>query len=125
MPYGYNGKIARINVTTKKVSTIEEDWYFYRKYLGGRGLISYFLLTEVPPDTDPLGEENKLIIAASVMTGAPLPGFGRQSIGAKSPLTGLYGESEAGGFFGPEMKFAGWDALVIEEIGRASCRERV
>ena len=114
MPYGYNGKIARINLTTKEISSIEEDWYFYRKYLGGRGFISYFLLNEVPPDADPLGEENKLIIAASVMTGAPLPGFGRQSVGAKSPLTGMYGESEAGGFFGPELKFAGWDALVIE-----------
>jgi aldehyde:ferredoxin oxidoreductase len=53
-----------------------------------------------------------------VITGAPLPGFGRQSVGAKSPLTGFYGESESGGFWGPELKFAGYEALIVE--GKAS-----
>ena len=114
MPYGYNGKILRVNLTTGKITTEEKDWVFYRKYIGGRGLISYFLLNEVPPDTDPLSEENKLIFTASVMTGAPLPGFGRHSAGAKSPLTNLYGESQAGGYWGAELKFAGYDAIIVE-----------
>lgn len=114
MPLGYNGKILRINLTNNKFNIEEPDWIFYRTYLGGRGFISYFLLQEVPAEVEPLSEQNKLIFSTSVMTGAPLPGFGRQSIGAKSPLTGLYGESEAGGFWGVELKKAGFDAIIVE-----------
>ncbi|KJS50589.1 MAG: hypothetical protein VR66_01970 [Peptococcaceae bacterium BRH_c23] len=114
MPYGYNGKILRINLTTKEIKVEEPGVKFFRRYMGGRGIISYFLLKEVPKDADPLGEENKLIITTSVITGAPVPGLGRHSVGAKSPLTGFYGESESGGFWGPELKFAGYDALIIE-----------
>lgn len=114
MPYGYNGKILRIDLTTKKYKVEEPNWLFYRTYLGGRGLISYYLLKEVPAEVEPLSEKNKIIFATSIMTGAPLPGFGRQSIGAKSPLTGLYGESEAGGFWGVELKRAGFDAVIVE-----------
>ena len=85
MPFGYNGKILRINLTTKKYTVEEPNWLFYRTYLGGRGLISYYLLKEVPAEVEPLSEQNKLIFTTSVMTGAALPGFGRQSIGARSP----------------------------------------
>ena len=99
MPYGYNGKILRVNLTTNEISVESPPDVFYRMYLGGRGFIGYFLNHEVPAKCDPLGPENKLIVATSVVTGAPIAGFGRQSIGAKSPLTGFYGESEAGGFF--------------------------
>ena len=118
MAYGYNGKILRVELSTGKISVEEKDWLFYRTYVGGRGIISYFLLNEVPVEADPLGEENKLIFATSVMTGAPVPGFGRQSVGAKSPLTNLYGESQAGGYWGVELKRAGFDAVVVE--GKAS-----
>lgn len=114
MPQGYNGKILRINLSTGKISLIEKDWVFYRTYFGGRGIISYFLLNELSKDTDPLGPDNKLIFSASIMTGAPIPGFGRHSAGAKSPLTGGYGEAQAGGYWGAELKFAGYDALIIE-----------
>ena len=114
MPYGYNGKILRVNLTTGKIAIEEKNWVFYRKYIGGRGLISYFLLNEVPTYVDALSEENKLIFTTSVMTGAPIPGFSRHSAGAKSPLTNFYGESQAGGFWGVELKFAGYDAIIIE-----------
>jgi aldehyde:ferredoxin oxidoreductase len=118
MPNGYSGKILRVNLT-ERTSRIEEPGYrFFRTYLGGRGIIAYYLLKEVPAGADPLGPENRMIFAASVITGAPLAGLGRQSIGAKSPLTGFYGESESGGFWGPELKFAGYEALIVE--GRAS-----
>lgn len=114
MPYGYNGKILRVNLSTGTTSVEEKDWLFYRKYLGGRGIIAYYLLNEVPADANPLGEENKLIFATGVITGVPLPGLGRHSVGAKSPLTNFYGDSEAGGYWGPELKFSGYDAVVVE-----------
>ncbi|MFZ5753021.1 MAG: aldehyde ferredoxin oxidoreductase family protein, partial [Bacillota bacterium] len=69
---------------------------------------------ELPPHIDPLGEENKLIFATGILTGAPVAAMPRFSVGAKSPLTGAFGESEAGGFWGPELKKAGYDALIIE-----------
>jgi len=114
MPYGYNGKILRINLSNKTVEVEEPNVSFYRKYMGGNGFISRYLLDELEVGIDPLSEKNKLIIAVSVMTGAPLAGFARQSIGAKSPLTGYYGVSEGGGFWGPEFKFSGYDAMIID-----------
>lgn len=114
MPYGYNGKILRINLTTSSIAIETPPEKFYRKYLGGNGFVSYYLLKELKTGIDPLSCENKLIIAASVMTGAPIPGFGRQSIGALSPLTGFYGTSEGGGYWGPELKFAGYDAVIVD-----------
>ena len=114
MACGYNGKILRVNLSTGKIVVEEKDWLFYRTYMGGRGVISYFLLKEVPAGADPLGQENKIVFAPSIMTGAALPGFGRHSVGAKSPLTNLYGESQAGGYWGVELKRAGFDAIIVE-----------
>jgi aldehyde:ferredoxin oxidoreductase len=119
--YGYNGKIARINLTKGTVTTEEPDWVFYRTYFGGRGIIAHYLLKEVAADVEPLSPENKIVFAASVVTGAPLPGFSRHSVGAKSPQTGLYGESEAGGYWGPELKKAGFDALIVEGVSPRPC----
>jgi len=118
MEDSFTGKILRVNLTTEKISseTIEET--FYRRHFGGRGLISYILLNELEPRIDPLGPENKLIFACGPVTGAPVSGSGRNSVGAKSPLTGAYGEAEAGGFWGAELKRAGYDAIVVE--GKAS-----
>lgn len=114
----FTGKILRVNLNNKKVSfeTLEET--FYRRHFGGRGLISYILLNELAPNTDPLGPENKLIFACGPVTGAPFSGSGRNSVGAKSPLTGGYGEAEVGGYWGAELKRAGIDAIIVE--GQAS-----
>lgn len=114
MKNGYNGKILRVDLTKKTVVIEEPGDRFFRKYLGGRGIIGYYLLKEIPAGADPLGEENKMIISTSIVTGVPVPGFGRHSIGGKSPLTGFFGESESGGFWGPELKFAGYEAVIIE-----------
>ena len=114
MAYGYNGKIIRVNLTDRTVKIEEPGEKFFRKYLGGRGIISYYLLNEVPAGADPLSPENKLVFSTSIATGVPVPGFGRQSIGAKSPLTGFYGESESGGFWGPELKTAGYESIIVE-----------
>ena len=92
---GVNGNILRVDLTTGKLSiqTISED--HYRLYLGGRGIIAYTLLTEVPKGIDPFGPENRLVFALGTLTGHPFVGSGRNSVGCKSPLTGGYGESEA------------------------------
>lgn len=110
----FNGKILRIDLSTNAVSVEEKDWVFYRTLVGGRGIISHYLLKELAKGVDPLGEDNKLIFTTSVMTGVPIPGFGRHSAGAKSPLTNGYGEAQAGGYWGAELKFAGYDAIILE-----------
>ena len=117
MPWGYNGKVLRIDLSTGESHVEEHSESWYRKYLGGRGIGAYYLLKEFKPGTDALSEDNMLIFATSVVTGIPFPGNARASAMAKSPLTGGFGESEAGGFWGPELKFAGFDAVVI--VGKA------
>ena len=111
---GYNGKILRVNLSSGTTSVDEPDESFYRYYFGGRGFISYFLLKEVPRGADPLGADNKLIFAAGPITGLPVAGSGRNSVGAKSPLTGYYGDGEVGGYWGAELKHAGYDAIIVE-----------
>jgi aldehyde:ferredoxin oxidoreductase len=118
MKNGFTGKILRVNLNNEKTSTEALEETFYRRHFGGRGLISYILLNELEPRIDPLGPENKLIFACGPVTGAPISGCGRNSVGAKSPLTGAYGEAEAGGYWGSELKRAGFDAVIVE--GKAS-----
>ncbi|MDJ0781861.1 MAG: aldehyde ferredoxin oxidoreductase family protein [Desulfosarcinaceae bacterium] len=117
MPYGYNGKILHVNLSesTWEVETPSEAWY--RTYMGGSAFASYYLLKYLAPETDPLSADNVLVFACSVVCGAPISGFNRYTLAAKSPLTGGFGESEAGGYWAPELKFAGFDAVVIR--GRA------
>ncbi len=111
---GFNGKIIRIDLTIKKVTVECPSVDFYRQYMGGRGFIVHYLLEELAPGIDPLGPANKLIFALGALTGHPFIGSGRNSVGAKSPLTGGFGESEAGGFWGAEFKKAGYDAVIIQ-----------
>lgn len=118
MPLGYTGKILRVDLSSGTVNTEEPDEGFYRRYFGGRGVIAYYLLKEVPRGIDPLAPDNLLIFSAGPITGVALPGAGRHSVGAKSPVTGGYGEAEAGGFFGAELKHAGFDAIIFK--GKAS-----
>ncbi len=111
---GYNGKILRVNLSSGALTVEEPGDLFYRQYMGGWGIIAYYLLHEVAPGIDPLGPENKLIFATGVITGTPIAGSGRSAVGAKSPLTGSFGAAEAGGWFGAELKAAGYDAVIVE-----------
>ena len=113
MPYGYNGKIVRVDLTSKTITVEEPGELIYRTYLGGGGLASYYLLKELKPGIDPLSADNILVFASSVISGVPIAGMVRYTVAAKSPLTGAYGEAEAGGFWGPELKFAGFDAVIV------------
>ncbi len=118
MGFGYTGKILRVNLSDSKMQVETPEENFYRKYFGGRALIAYYLLKEMKPKVDPLGPENKLIFATGVLTGAPFSGSGRNGVGAKSPLTGAYGDAEVGGFWGAELKHAGFDAVIVEGKAR-------
>ncbi len=95
--YGYWNKILHVNLNDRSTWVEEPGDRFFRLYGGGRGIIAHYLLKYVPQGADPLGPENVLIFAPGVLTGAPVPGAGRHSVGAKSPLTGGFGESESGG----------------------------
>jgi aldehyde:ferredoxin oxidoreductase len=111
---GYKGRILHVDLSKEKIEIEYPDDIFYRKYMGGRNLALYYLLNELEANIAPISEENILVFAASVVTGAPFPGNSRYTVAAKSPLTGGYGESEASGFLGPEMKKAGFDAVIIK-----------
>ena len=118
MPYGYHGKILHVYLDRQELEVEQPPEAFYRKYLGGSALGLHYVLQNTPAGADPLGPENTLVLALGVITGAPVSGQSRITAVAKSPLTGGIGDSQAGGFFPAELKFAGYDALVIH--GRAS-----
>ena len=109
----YSGKILRVDLTAGQVTVEMPPDHFYRKYMGGKGFAAYYLLKEMKPGVDPLSADNILVFAPSVLTGAPLAGLSRYTVAAKSPVTGGYGEAEVGGYLGPEIKFAGFDAIVV------------
>jgi len=113
MPYGYTGKILHVNLTDGKLEIEEPPESFYRKYLGGSAMGMVYILREVPPKIDPLSPENVITIMVSPTTGAPISGQSRVNVNAKSPMTGGIGDSQSGGFFPAELKFAGLDGIVI------------
>lgn len=110
----YAGQILRVDLSSGKIWVDKPDSAFYRKYIGGRNFILRYLLTEMPANADPLGPENLLIFAPGLLTGTALPGTGRHAVGGLSPLTGALGSCEAGGWWGAELKCAGYDAVVIQ-----------
>ena len=113
MAKGYWGRILRVNLSTQEISVDEHDEKFYRTYLGGKGIVAHYLMKEVPVGCDPLGPDNVLVFAASILTGTAIPGAARNSAGAKSPLTGGYGEGEGGGYWGVRLRWAGYDGVVV------------
>lgn len=115
---GYLGKILRVDLSEGRIAIEERPGEFYRSYLGGRAMAAYFLAQELAPGVDPLGPGNKLCFLTGPLTGVPFPGSGRNSVAARSPLTGRFGESQVGGYFGAELRRAGFDHLIVE--GQAS-----
>ncbi|MBF8272181.1 MAG: aldehyde ferredoxin oxidoreductase [Magnetococcales bacterium] len=110
-------KILRVNLTEGSCTSEPVNMAWAADYLGGRGLGSKYLVSEVDPGVDPFSPDNKLIMATGPLTGTPASTGSRYVVITKSPLTGTIACSNSGGFFGAELKFSGWDMIIFE--GRA------
>jgi len=111
---GYAGRLLRVDLSGGKTWVESLDEARARRYLGGRGLGARILIDEVPQGCDPLGPENRLIFAMGPLAGTFAPGSGRYVIVAKSPATGVFGEAYTGGFVAHELKYAGYDGIVVQ-----------
>ncbi|MEA1940579.1 MAG: aldehyde ferredoxin oxidoreductase family protein [Candidatus Caldatribacteriota bacterium] len=111
---GFKGKILRVNLSTEEIKTEElrEDWA--KKFIGGRGYGTRIIVEEIDPKIDPLSEENKVVIATGPLGGTLAPSSGRAMVITKGPLTGTIACSNVGGYFGPALKHAGFDMVIIE-----------
>lgn len=114
-------KILVVDLTEKKHHDEQIDQGLARDYIGGSGLAARLLYDQINPDTDPLGPENPLLFLAGPLVGTSMPSAGRCTVNARSPLTGLWGESNTGGFIGPEMRFSGYDGVLIRGASDAPC----
>jgi aldehyde:ferredoxin oxidoreductase len=108
-----NRKIAYIDLSKEKIKVEPIPLEWRKKFLGGRGLDAYLLYKNTPRGCDPLGPKNAAIISAGILVGTMASASARTHVMAKSPLTNLLGSANMGGFFAPEMRFAGFDHLVI------------
>ena len=111
---GYAGKILRIDLTERDVKISRVERSLVAGYLGGRGFNSKGLYDEIPPGADAMGPNNKLFVSTGPLVGTMFPTASRFNISAKSPQTGILGDSNAGGHLAPEIKFAGYDQIVLE-----------
>ncbi|MBE9473714.1 MAG: aldehyde ferredoxin oxidoreductase family protein [Chloroflexi bacterium] len=116
MNYGFMGKILRVNLSAGELSTepINQEWT--RKYLGGAGLATRYLYDEMPAGADPLGPDNPLIFMTGLLTGTASASASRYSVVSKSPQTGIWGQANSGGSFGPALKRSGYDGVIFEGI---------
>lgn len=113
-PTGYNGRILKVDLTRGEMNVEEPDEGFYRTYLGGGLLGTYYVFRETKPGVDALAPDNVLVFAPSVVSGAPVMGASRFNVTAKSPLTGAIGDTQCGGNWGAKLKHSGFDAVVIK-----------
>lgn len=110
---GYAGRIAFVDLSTGKAEAKETDGSLTKQFIGGSALACRLVYDSIGPETDPLGPENPLVFMTGPFVGTSAPSSSRFAVCARSPLTGIWGEATAGGFFGPALKRAGFDGLVI------------
>jgi aldehyde:ferredoxin oxidoreductase len=112
--YGYCGKVLVIDLQNKIVTTEPLEEKMALDFIGGRGFNVARLYSEVPRKTDPLSPESNFYIGVGPLNGTSFPGAARVNFTARSPQTGILGDSNTGGDFGPELKFAGYDQVVLK-----------
>jgi aldehyde:ferredoxin oxidoreductase len=117
-PTGYVGRILRVDLSAGKTDDEPIDASLTRAFLGGSGLAAALIARRPVSEIDPLGPDNPLVWMTGPLVGTAMPSAGRLSVCALSPLTGIWGESNSGGFLGPELRFAGYDGIVV--TGEAS-----
>ncbi|MBV1756963.1 MAG: aldehyde ferredoxin oxidoreductase, partial [Dethiosulfatibacter sp.] len=113
MNYGFSGKILEVDLTGGQTKTITVSNEMMRKYMGGKGLIGYFMKLDDLKSVDPMSEKNVFYYMTGVMSGIPNAGTSRIIMGSKSPITKGFGMSESGGFVAAELKKAGWDGIIV------------
>ena len=118
---GYCGKFLRIDLTSGNVKVEELDLGLAKKFIGGRGLGTYIIKNEVGVEVDALSPENKIVIATGPLTGSRAPASGRHMVVTKSPLSGTIASSNSGGFWGAELKKAGFDLIILEGKSAKPC----
>ena len=111
--HGYMGKLLRVDLTSRSLTDEPLNADYAAMYLGGSGLAARYLWDLLDSGTDPLGPENPLLFLTGPLVGTSAPACGRYEVCARSPLTGLLGESNSGGFWGPELRFAGYDGILL------------
>jgi len=111
---GFVGKLLVVNLSSKEISEEQINDSIAEKFLGGAGYACRYLYDKISRDTDPLSPDNILMFMTGLFCGSNAPTSGRFVVCAKSPLTGIWGESNCGGFFGPELRKAGYDGIVIK-----------
>ena len=111
---GYCNRILRVNLSSGHISTEPLPEQILRPLLGGKGLGAYYLLNEQAPGVDPLSPENNLIFNVGPLTGTTAPTAGRFGSTTKSPATNTYSDAYCGGYFGQTMKYAGYDAIIVQ-----------
>jgi len=116
MGNAFVGQILRVNLTLGMISTEDLNLQWARQTLGGAGLATRYLFELTSPGIDPLGSENVLIFMTGALTGSPSASASRYSVVAKSPQTGYWGQSNSGGFFGPALKWSGFDGIIFEGV---------
>ncbi len=112
--HGFTGKILHVDLTSKSLDIEEPTKDFYRYYMGGSLMGLYYLWKNTPAGTDPLAPENTLVFACSAATGLPVSGQSRCTVTCKSPSSGGVADSQAGGFWPKELKYAGFDGIVVK-----------
>jgi len=116
-PFGFAGTILRVNLTTGTIKKEALNKDVARRFLGCKGYGAYTVFNETKKGTDPLGPSNKLVFMLGPLNGTRAPSSNKFAVCTKSPLTGAWLDTHCGGFFGPELKYAGYDGIIIE--GRA------
>ena len=110
----WTGKILRVNLTAGTVQSEPLNMTWAKQYLGSRGLATKYLVEEIDAKVDPLSPDNKIIWATGPLTGTMASTGGRYTVVTKGPLTGAIACSNSGGYWGAELKFAGWDMVIFE-----------
>ena len=119
--YGYAGKQLRVNLGTKTIKSEDIDMDVMRKYIGGAGYACRILYDMIDAKTNPLSPDNPLFVLTGPFTGTMVPTGSKTAFCAKSPQTGLWGYSTVGGHLGADLKFAGYDGIIITGASEKPC----
>jgi len=117
----FNKKLAIVDLSKNKVNIGQTSDSLKKLFLGGRGLNSYYLYNMIKPGIDPFSPDNVLIFGTGFLTGTLVPNSSRFNVSAKSPETGILGDSNCGGYFAAELRYAGFDRLIIQGKSKKPC----